>query len=92
MGTDAGTPFNRPGDNSRELEFMTDLGITPVDALTSSTGNAADLLQLEERGRLRKGHFADLLLVSGNPVEDITAVSNCENHRLVVKNGTPVPR
>ena len=92
MGTDAGTPFNFHGDNSRELEFMTDLGISNADALTISTGNAADLLQLAERGRLCKGYFADLLIVSGNPVENINAVSNSENHRLVVKNGTPVPR
>ena len=42
--------------------------------------------------RVAPEHFADLLIVSGNPVEDITAASNSENHRLVVKNGIPVPR
>ena len=45
---------------------------------------------LADRGRIEEGFYADLLIVSGNPVEDISAVSNQENHRRVIKNGAPV--
>ena len=90
MGTDAGTPFNVHGDNSQELQYMVDLGISNSDALKISTANAADLMGMENRGKIRKGDFADLLIVSGNPLEDISAVSNKENHRCVIKNGSLV--
>jgi imidazolonepropionase-like amidohydrolase len=92
MGTDAGTPFNRHGDNAQELEYMVDIGIEPLDALRFSTGAAANLVDLHEEGRIQEGHFADLLLVEGDPSADITMVSRPENHRLVVKRGLPVSR
>ena len=90
MGTDAGTPFNVHGNNSQELQFMTDLGISNSDALRFSTANAADLMGLEDRGQIQEGFFADLLIVSGNPVEDISTVANQDNHLSVVKNGVQV--
>jgi len=92
MGTDAGTPFNVHGDNSQELQFMTDLGISNSDALRFSTASAADLMGLEDRGQIQEGFFADLLIVSGNPVEDISAIVKQENHRCVVKNGVQVQK
>jgi len=92
MGTDAGTPFNVHGDNSQELQFMTDLGISNSDALRFSTANAADLMGLEDRGQIQEGFFADLLIVSGNPVEDISAIVNQENHLCVFKNGVQVQK
>ena len=90
MGTDAGTPFNVHGENSQELKFMVELGISNNDALKFSTASAADLMGLVGRGQIEEGFFADLLIVSGNPVENISAVSNRENHRTVIKNGAPV--
>ena len=92
MGTDAGTPFNVHGNNSQELQFMTDLGISNSDALRFSTANAADLMGLEDRGQIQEGFFADLLIVSGNPVEDISAIVNQGNHLCVVKNGVQVQK
>jgi len=91
MGTDAGTPFNRHGDNALELAYMVDYGLTPVGALTAATVHAADLLGLHDRGRIAMGAVADLLLVQGNPVDDITAAAHRDNHRRVVKNGITVP-
>ena len=90
MGTDAGTPFNVHGNNSQELQFMTDLSISNSDALRFSTANAADLMGLEDRGQIQEGFFADLLIVSGNPVEDISAIANQDNHLSLVKNGVQV--
>ncbi len=90
MGTDAGTPFNVHGDNSQELQFMVDLGISNSDALSFSTADAADLMGLADRGQISEGYIADLLIVSGNPLEDISVVANQKNHRSVIKNGAPV--
>ncbi len=87
MGTDAGTPFNHHGENAQELRYMVDVGISPMDAITFSTGNAADLMRLEKTGRIQEGAVADLLVVQGNPLEDIDVVADSTGHRLVVKRG-----
>ncbi len=90
MGTDAGTPFNHHGENAQELRHMVDVGISPMDAITFSTANAADLMRLEKTGRVQEGAVADLLVVEGNPLEDIDAVADSARHRLVIKRGTRV--
>jgi imidazolonepropionase-like amidohydrolase len=87
MGTDAGTPFNLHGANADELRYMVEVGMRPTDALTASTVNAAELMRLSDRGRLAEGFAADLLIVDGNPVEDIRAVADRSRHRMIVKNG-----
>ena len=87
MGTDAGTPFNYHGENSAELRFMVDYGLTPAAALTAATANAAALMRLENRGRIADGMAADLLLVQGNPLEDIHCAADPINHQRVLKNG-----
>ncbi|MCB2101226.1 MAG: amidohydrolase family protein [Rhodobacterales bacterium] len=87
MGTDAGTPFNRHGENAKELGFMVDNGFTPADALIAATANAADLMRLEDRGRIGEGLAADLLVVDGDPTADVTMASEAANHRAVYKNG-----
>ena len=90
MGTDAGTPFNHHGENAQELRYMVGVGISPMDAITFSTANAADLMRLEKTGRVQQGAVADLLVVEGNPLEDIDAVADNAHHRLVIKRGTRV--
>ncbi len=87
MGTDAGTPFNHHGDNARELAYMVEAGIGAADALTAATSNAAALNRLDDRGRIADGLVADLLLVSGNPIDDIARVADRTHHRAVYRNG-----
>jgi len=88
MGTDAGTPFNFHGENALELAYMVDIGISPSDALTFSTSHGADLMRLERQGSIADGQIADLLVVDGNPLEDITMAADKTNHRMVIKTGT----
>ena len=45
---------------------------------------------LADRGQISEGYIADLLIVSGNPVKDISVVANQKNHRSVIKNGSIV--
>ena len=73
MGTDAGTPFNFFGDIPRELGYMVDYGLSPERALEAATVNAADLLGLDDVGRVEEGHRADLVVLDADPTEDVEA-------------------
>ena len=76
------------GDNVRELEMMVDYGMETLDVLRSVTSGNADVLGVGERvGRIRPGLLADLIVVSGNPVDDI---SNLREIELVLLGGLPV--
>ena len=73
MGTDAGTPFNFFGDIPRELSYMVEYGLSPAAALEAATVNAADLLGLDDVGRVEDGYRADLVLLDADPTEDVEA-------------------
>ncbi len=87
MGTDAGTPHNRHGENARELEYMCEIGVSTRDSLFFSTASAADLMRLADQGRVREGNSADFVLCDGDVLADIKRAARKENHRLVVKRG-----
>jgi len=74
-GTDAGTPDNPHGGVATEAAFMVEHGLDPLAAVRAATGEAADLLGVPDRGRLREGGRADVLAVHGDPVTDIRALS-----------------
>ena len=73
-GTDAPVPMMVPGFSlHNELETMADVGLTPYDVLKTSTYNPALYLgELDEFGTVEVGKRADLVLLEGNPLEDIT--------------------
>ncbi|SNS89471.1 Imidazolonepropionase [Geodermatophilus pulveris] len=84
-GTDAGTPFNPHDDLAAELALMVRHGLSPMQALVAATGAAAENLGLaHEIGTLEVGKLADLVLVDGDPVEDVAATGRVA---LVVKDG-----
>jgi imidazolonepropionase-like amidohydrolase len=93
LGTDAGTPFNRHGENARELALMVKLGVDPLDALRAGTRNGAELLgKLDTLGSIETGKAADLVLVNGDVVADISRLCNPTNIQLVVQAGRVVHR
>ena len=67
MGTDAGTPFNRHGDNPQELSLMVDHAMAPMDALASAPFNRADLMGLAAPASARQGATASPLVVTCLP-------------------------
>jgi imidazolonepropionase-like amidohydrolase len=84
MGSDVG-PFPH-GTQARELELMVKFGMTPLGALQADLINGARLLDWEgEIGALKPGYFADIVAVTGNPLNDITALRHVE---FVMKGGT----
>jgi imidazolonepropionase-like amidohydrolase len=88
LGTDAGTPFNRHGENARELALMVKLGVDPQDALRAGTINSAELLGLRDKlGSIAPGKLADLVLVQGNVLADISRLCQPANIRTVIQGG-----
>jgi imidazolonepropionase-like amidohydrolase/ABC-type multidrug transport system permease subunit len=91
MGTDSGNPLVFPGPSMHhELQLWVQAGIPAAVALQAATGNGAALLRAASRiGGIRKGMDADLLLVDGNPLQDIGAT---ERISLVVFKGERLDR
>jgi imidazolonepropionase-like amidohydrolase len=88
MGTDAGTPFNVHGDNLGELKFLVDCGFKPMEAIEAGTRIAAQVLGMEkELGTIEEGKLADLVLIEGDPLEDIEILCKRELIRLVMQDG-----
>ena len=87
MGSDA--VFNMFGENTRELHWYTEIGMTPAQALATATTNGAALLGMEKKlGAVAPGYFADIVAVEGDPLADIRAVT--ERVRWVMKGGQVV--
>ncbi len=87
MGTDAGTPFNRHGENLQELKLLIQhSGFSPLEAIEAGTRVSARVLGLEkEMGTVEAGKLADLVAVNGNPLEDIdTLLQRRSIHRVVL--------
>ncbi|HEV2697260.1 MAG TPA: amidohydrolase family protein [Terriglobales bacterium] len=83
MGSDVG-PFPH-GTQAREFELMVKYGMSPAAALQADLINGAKLLEWDGQiGQIKPGYFADIVAVSGNPLEDITALKHVE---FVMKAG-----
>lgn len=89
-GTDAGNPGMEPGISlQNELALMVKAGLTPAEALATATRNPAEFLgRLKDFGSVEQGKFADLVLLDGNPLEDI---ANIKRVASVVLRGRVVP-
>lgn len=88
FGTDAGV--SKHGRNADEFELMVKHGMPPVEAIRAATVNAADLLGLSaEIGTVEPGKSADLIAVSGDPLQDVTTLKRVE---FVMARGEVVKR
>ena len=89
MGGDYGFAWNPHGDYARELTFfVTDVGFSPAQVLTCATRNGAKILGREnELGTLQAGKLADVLVVSGNLLKNISVLENRSNIRAVFQGG-----
>ncbi len=85
-GTDSGTPMNFHTDSTwREIQLLVQHGMSPLQALSAATKWPAVLLKQEANlGTIEPGKLADVIVVKGNVVED---VSNLQNVVHVIKGG-----
>ena len=89
-GTDAGNSGTVPGASLHgELEYLVEAGLTPTQALVAATSATATAFKLVDRGRIAPGLRADLVLVNGNPADDIRVTRDIV---AVWKLGIPVDR
>jgi imidazolonepropionase-like amidohydrolase len=86
MGTDAGG-FGH-GQNAGELAYLVAAGMKPMQAIMAATSMGAHCMGLgTEVGVLREGMLADLLVVDGNPLDDVAMLENRTKLRLIMKGG-----
>lgn len=88
-GGDYGFPHNPIGHNARDLElFVSLLGYRPEEVLMAATKWGGELMGAgNELGQVREGYLADLLLVNGDPVQDVTILQNRDNLLMIMKDG-----
>jgi imidazolonepropionase-like amidohydrolase len=85
-GTDAGG-HGHPS-NAMEIECLVQAGLTPLQALRAATGWAAECLGLQrDIGTVEKNKLADLVVVRGEPLEEVRMLQNLERIALVLKGG-----
>jgi imidazolonepropionase-like amidohydrolase len=87
-GTDAGYMIPHGPMNWRELALLVQGGLTPMEAIVSATATNHDLLGIDA-GRIMPGKRADLLMVDGDPLADITILGSQEK-LTVYKGGTKI--
>lgn len=88
-GTDAAVPYLPLGGPTlaAELALMVDLGMSPAAAIASATSAAAEMLGFEGLGSIELGWKADLIVVEGDPLLDLTTLGR---PWLVVSRGRPL--
>lgn len=80
MGTDSGPPARFQGYFEHlELWLMVESGMTPMQAINSATGVAADCMNLDGLGTLEPGNWADLLILGDNPLDNIENTRSIES-------------
>lgn len=86
VGTDAASPLNFHSEAmSFEMRALVESGMTPIQVISAATKTNAEILgRFDELGTIEPGKLADLIIVDGNPLADIDALSRVD---IVVKDG-----
>jgi imidazolonepropionase-like amidohydrolase len=78
------------GRNAEELVLMVQCGFTPMQAIVAATRIAAEVCRVDDKvGILRAGKLADLLVVDGNPLDNIAILADSSRLLMVMKDGKP---
>jgi imidazolonepropionase-like amidohydrolase len=88
-GGDYGFPWNPVGRNTRDLQLFVDwFGFTPAEALRAATQYGGQIMDMgDELGLIRPGYLADLVLVDGNPLDDISMIQDRDRLVVIMKDG-----
>jgi imidazolonepropionase-like amidohydrolase len=87
-GGDYGFAWNPIGNNARDLEhFVELLGFSPTYTLMSATKWGGECMGIDNLGMIKEGWLADVLLVDGDPLDDIRILQDRDNIVMVLKDG-----
>ncbi|MFN3218408.1 MAG: amidohydrolase family protein [Acidimicrobiales bacterium] len=89
-GGDYGFPNNPIGRNAHDLTlFVEDLGYSPIETLVAATRLGGELMDMgDELGVLADGYLADVLVVTGDPTEDVSVLEDADNLRVIMQGGS----
>jgi imidazolonepropionase-like amidohydrolase len=91
IGGDYGFAWSKNGTNARDLQFFVDYyGYKPAEALRCATGNGGAMMTMgtdEKLGEVKEGYLADLLLVDGDPLADLSLLLNADRLVVIMKDG-----
>ena len=89
LGDDYGAIFLPHGSYAEELAYyVEEIGIPALDVIRWATKHGAELMgRGHELGTVRSGKLADLLVVDGNPLDDITVLQDRANLLAIIKGG-----
>ncbi|RCS54282.1 amidohydrolase family protein [Bremerella cremea] len=89
MGGDYGFAWNPHGDYAKELSFFVDhVGFTPLETLMCATKTGAEIMgRADELGTLEKGKLADVLIVDGDVLQDISILQQRDRFLAVIQGG-----
>lgn len=88
-GGDYGFAWMPHGTNANDLQYFVDyIGMTPTEALLSATKLGGQIMERpDELGQIRPGYLADILLIDGNPLENLSVLTDPAKIALVMKDG-----
>ena len=88
-GGDYGFAWARHGENAKDLQYLVKYaGMTPMEALLSATQHGGEIMMMEdELGQLKEGFLADILLVDGDPLADLSILANRDKLLAIMKDG-----
>ncbi len=87
-GGDYGFIWNPIGTNARDFEHFVKLfGYTPAEVLSAATMLGGKIMDIPDLGLIKEGYLADILLVDGDPTDDITILQDTDNIFMVMKDG-----
>ncbi len=89
IGGDYGFAWNPIGTDARDIGHFVDmLGFSPMDAILAATRLGGEIMGMGDRlGQVRPGYLADLLLVDGNPLEDVAILQQRDRFKAIMKDG-----
>jgi imidazolonepropionase-like amidohydrolase len=89
VGSDYAAPLRETALPTWEFKLLVEKsGFTPMDSIVAGTKVGAEVLGMEDKlGTIEDGNLADMILVKGNPLEDIDLIIHPENIVLVLKGG-----
>jgi imidazolonepropionase-like amidohydrolase len=87
-GGDYGFAWAPHGENAKDLEyFVKYLGMTPMETLISATRWGGQIMMRKDLGEIREGWLADLLLVDGDPLSNISILQDKSRLLAIMKDG-----